>query len=1325
MLFIKSGYNNQKGFILIGLLFTMVILAVIALSMNQRAGMQAKMAANQTRSIQANFGQLACIENGLWKLNQEPNWRTGRYTDLTFVNGGGGANDTIVTAGCDFVGAGFAAGDEVAILYSAPANDGIHTLLSTTANSLAVANGSLSPGGAGLGSAIIRALSGAKKTYPLLTFSTGSNCGNDKITRSTGDFSTDGFARGDQIAVVDSSHSNDGIYTILAVSEAGTTIELTNGSLNPGTSGTATMAVLRGQRYDYQGVSYEQTVRDTFICGSGSFINLSCAPHGGLNALTDLIRLRTWRDFFIADTYNHRIRKVDAGADIITTVAGNSTEESLLKPQDVHVDLSGNIYIADTQKHCIRKIDAITGAVSVIAGNGSAGYSGDGGPATEAMLKNPWGVSTDAYGNVYIADTQNFRIRRVDAVTGVIATVAGNGLRGYSGDGGPATLAQIEMSFDVFADGDGNLYIADTDNHRIRRVDAATGIITTVAGNGSGGYWGDAEPATRIKMAAPLGVKVDAAGNIYIVDTENHRIRKVAVEVNAETGFRLVTTIAGNGSAGYSGDGGPATEAMLKNPHDILLDSAGNIYIADTDNHRIRRVDAASGMITTVAGNGDGGYIGDDVPATSTRLNKPRGVYLDAVGSIYIADTDNDRIRQVDAVTNIITTVAGNGAGGYSGDDVSATSTRLNHPQSVFADATGNIYIADTDNHRIRRVAAATKIITTVAGNGDGGYTGDGVPATSTRLNKPKSVFVDTSGNIHIADTDNKRIRRIDAVTNVITTVAGNGEGGYSGDGVPATDTQLNKPQGTFVDTSGNIWIADTDNHRIRRVDAATDIITTAAGNGIDGYWGDADPANRAKLNDPKGVHVDAIGNIYIADTTNHRIRKVHAEAGVITTVAGNGVKGTLGDGGPAALAQLDNPNGVYVDENGNIYLADTENHRIRSVDAITGMITTVAGTGDAGYLGDGGLATDASIKTPGGVHVDAYGNIIIADTDNNCIREVYDATGLISTIAGEVSGGYVGDGLPAVNTKLNEPGNLTLDADGNIYIADTMNNRIRTVDADSGFIETIAGNGERNYSGDGGPATDAMLNEPQGICLDASGNLFIADTGNHRIRRVEAETGVITTVAGNGTGGYEEDGVAATATKLNKPQSVYVDAAGNIYIADTENSRIRKVDAATEIITTVAGSGDRGYSGDGGPATAARLKKPYGVWVDGTGNLFIADTENHRVRKVDAVSGIITTVAGNGSRGDEGDNDPATEAELDAPTGISVDADGNIYIADTKNHRIRMVDAVTGNITKVAGGSEAGFAGDGGPPDKAKFSTPRSVWVDPFATGGSFLARP
>jgi trimeric autotransporter adhesin len=336
---------------------------------------------------------------------------------------------------------------------------------------------------------------------------------------------------------------------------------------------------------------------------------------------------------------------------------------------------------------------------------------------------------------------------------GVIYTVAGNGSRGDSGDSGLAISALLDYPNSIAFDSTGDIYIADTANHRIRKVTKSTGIITTVAGDGTEGYSGDEGQAASAIFSYPYGVSVGASGNIYVADTYNHRIRMIA----KSTG--IITTVAGNGTQGYSGDGGQATSAILQYPCVAAIDASGNLLIADTFNNCIRMVTLSTGVITTVAGNGNYGYTGDGGPATSATLSHLYGAAVDASGNIFISDTVNSRIRMVTKSTGIITTVAGDGSYGFTGDGGRGTSARLSFPYGVTVDASGNIFFADSANNCIRMVTKSTGIISTVAGNRTAGYSGDGGQALSATLSNPLFVALYTTANIYIADAGNDRIR--------------------------------------------------------------------------------------------------------------------------------------------------------------------------------------------------------------------------------------------------------------------------------------------------------------------------------------------------------------------------------------------------------------------------------------------------------------------------------------------------------------------------------------------------------------------------------------
>ncbi len=646
----------------------------------------------------------------------------------------------------------------------------------------------------------------------------------------------------------------------------------------------------------------------------------------------------------------------------------------------------------------------------------------------------------------------------------------------------------------------------------------------------------------------------------------------------------------------FAGGGGTAVLTTLNAPRGVAVDSNGNVYVGDVSNHRVIRIDGATKNSSVFAGTGSSGFSGDGAAAASAQLNEPYGVAVDSNNNVFIADTGNRRLRLVTISTGNITTHAGTGASGSG--NAFRTSATFSWIYDVATDSSNNVYIADRANSLVRLLTASSGQVSNIMGPNVAGVS----------IGAVEGVSVDSSGNLWAASHSAHRVfRRTSSGTGSV--FAGSVTLGFGGDGGAATSARLSNPRDAAADSSGNVYIADASNHRIRRVDTSGNI-STFAGTGTASSTGDGGAASSATLNFPEKLALDSSNNIYIGERGGNRVRKIDT-SGNISTIAGLGPT-AVGDGAAASSSSLNGPLGAAVDSSGNVYIADTAGHRIRRVDASTSNISTFAGTGTAGNTGDGAAATSALLSSPSGVAVDASGNVYIADSGNNRVRRV-DTSGNIAAFAGTGTAGNTGDGAAATSATLDTPIGVAVDASGNVYIADTDNRRVRRVDT-SGNIAAFAGTGTAGNTGDGGAATSATLTGPRGVAADASGNVYIADTSHHRVRRVNT-SGNIAAFAGTGTSGNTGDGAAATSATLSNPRGVAVDSAGNVYIADTGNHRIRKVDTSGNI-ANVAGA-SAGFSGDGGAALSAALDRPYGVAVDSSGNLFVADRGNHRVRKL------------------------------------------------------------------------------------------------------------
>ena len=713
-----------------------------------------------------------------------------------------------------------------------------------------------------------------------------------------------------------------------------------------------------------------------------------------------------------------------------------ATLTSLDQPEGAAIDAAGNLYFSTNRNfHRILTVTASTGLLTVVAGTGNGRFSGDGGLATSAALFSPRGISLDKFGNIFVADEVNHRIRKITVSTGIITTVAGKGKR-YpflpAVDNVAATSSELDYPKDVAVDTFGNIYIADTGYGRVRKVTASTGIITTLGGNGKA-YGVPTLPALNVAATASsffslVGVAVDTSGNVFFTDAFFNSIYKITA------GTGLLTVVAGTNSwhYGYNGNDFPATTALLDAPAYITLDALGNIFFSDVDNHLIRKVSASTGNITIVAGSVTSPciYSKNDGNNVFVSLCYPGGIAVDTAGSVYFCESGLVRKITYSVVTPSAAVIRAPSV-------TPAVSTRTVYPTAPTHLPTSKP--APT-------ASALPGIITTVAGRrgSDRVTRVYNSTATSTSLGSTKGVAVDTAGNLFI--TTQGRILKITASTGLLTAVAGTGNGSFSGDGGLATSAELHHPGGISLDKFGNIFVADEVNHRIRKITVSTGIITTVAGNGKSIYpilpGVDNVAATSSQLDYPKDVAVDTFGNIYIADTGYGRVRKVTASTGIITTYAYGNRYGTSVLG-PRNFY----PTGVTVDTAGNVFISDAFFNSIYKITASTGLLSVVAGQGrwNSGYNGDDIPASTATLKYPCDITVDTLGNIFFVDEGNKRIRKITASTGIISTVAGTswfsfhdcISNEFVGDGKDATLAMICYPQGIAVDTAGNVYLCD------------------------------------------------------------------------------------------------------------------------------------------------------------------------------------------------------------------------------------------------------------------------------------------------
>ncbi|GAA5121981.1 choice-of-anchor D domain-containing protein [Luteolibacter yonseiensis] len=1185
-----------------------------------------------------------------------------------------------------------------------------------------------------------------------------------------------------------------------------------------GTSGASTGARLSAQLGFPSGVA-QDSLGNTFfadtanhrICMVGSDgLVVSIAGTGGFGradgpgptaafAFPSALAVGPDDNVYVSDTFNHRIAKVTrpavpGGVWTVTNLAGtgeagfNEGAGSVARfrfPYGLTLDAAGNVYVADSDNHRIRKVTAL-GAVSTYAGSGSQGLQNSVTPSL-AKFDTPHGVVISG-GNLYIADSRNHLIRKVvpnGANAGEVSTFAGSS-EGFMDATG--TSARFDTPSAITTDGAGSLYIADEQNHRIRKIDALGGV-TTVAGTGDDGLVNGKSDIAEFH--APTGVSMTLDGNLLVADAENHVIRRVAIKpltvpatpFNDSYGVQVkyeldvlplgldpgvtyyfrwkststgITQVLGQSFYLYdfpSVETVPATSLTpdaavlnttvdpkygrtivsfeystdpdLKNPYEVttvaalsnasgvVTNAAGDAFVADRLGNKILKITPA-GVVSTFAGSGVPGF--HDGLGTAAKFEKPAALAIDGAGNLYVADEASHRIRIITPAGDV-STFAGSGVAGFA--EGTAGEAEFLYPTGVAVDDNGVVYVADSGNHRIRRISAGT--VTTLAGNGIPG-SANGVVG-SAQFSNPQSVAVDSSGGVLVADTGNHSIRVISAGN--VTTLAGDGNEGFQ-DG-PGGAAKFSSPRGVVEGAGGVVYVTDTGNHRIREISPDAEV-STLAGSGIAGQVDTPTvalfPATASRFNLPVGIAINPDGALLV--TQEGSLRKIERSAALPTITL---TPDADGNGERDLLSAVNRPllygTTYYFRARGTSY-RDSITGEILSFVTRRGEISVFANTSQLSHLQSDVVdfsntptgqpftrqftisnpgtwpLTISSVALPGGFQ--QTGGVVVIPPLGTADFQI--------TVTAAVAGNYSGNvvitndapektvfSFPVAGVVLDPPVLTTLDATlpgaGTATFNATVNPR------DSATDVWFEWSQDPDFDGVNVSTLAGEFNQPSGIVADAAGNIFIADRQDHRIRKIAAD-GTVSIFAGSGAPGYANG--AGEGAQFDQPVGLAINAAGTLFVADSNNHRIRAIDPAG-VVSTYSGLGTIGFTD--GIATAARFTHPAGLAIDNLGRLYVADSGNNRIRVV-ATDGSVSTLSGTGEPGSG--NGAGNVAEFDGPVGIARDASGFVYVTESAGHAVRKI-APDGFTSVFAGNvATADFADASG--TTARFSSPVGLSV-------------
>ncbi len=993
------------------------------------------------------------------------------------------------------------------------------------------------------------------------------------------------------------------------------------------------------------------------------------------------------KNLYVADAGNHMILKVVIASGEVTTLAGKpgsvwntddkgmwtkskaSSEFSPIEMPRVGTPRSGphtvgkiygtttrfespsgvatdgaNLYVSDSGNHAIFKVVIATGEVTTLAGKAGSPGSADGNREA-AQFRNPEGITTDGT-NLYVSDTGNNTIRKVVIATGVVTTLAGTAT-GHGFTGNTGATARFSRPSGITTDGT-NLYVT-TPFGTIHRIVIVTGEVTTLAGKAGSPGSADGTGA-EARFSSPSGIATDGT-NLYVTDSLNHTIRKVVIATGAVTTLAGKATPAGKAPTIGGFSDGTREAARFDVPLGIATDGT-RLYVTDKENQAIRKIVIGTGEVMTLAGRPPVPIGSGDGRGAAARFNLPAGITTEGT-TIYVADKDHHTIRKVVIATGAVRTLAGK-AGEWGAADGTGAKARFSSPSGIATDGT-HLYVTDFHNHTIRKVAIATGAATTLAGKAGSPGAEDG-RGEKARFKGPSGIATDGT-HLYVTDSNNHTIRKVVIATGEVTTLAGRAGSAGSEDGA-GTAARFRLPAG--IATAGtNLYVADSWNYTIRKVEIATGAVTTLAGKA--GSTGSADGTGATvRFGIPGCITTDRT-NLYVTDSGSHTIRRLVIATGEVTTLAGKA--GSRESGNGTGAARFSSPSGITTD-GANLYVADTGNHTIRKVVIGTGEVTTLAGTAglDGSTDGRGSMARSG---IPWGVTTDGA-NLYMADRSNHTIRKIVIATGEVRILAGATGFEGIADGTGAA-ARFGTLGGITTDG-RNLYVADWSNHAVRKVVIATGEVTTLAGKAGSAGSAVG-TAEKARFISPSGITTDGK-NLYVTESMARTIRKVVIATGEVTTLAGKAGSAGDTDGVAAAA-RFGWPQGITTDGT-NLFVTDMRRYTIRKIGIRTGEVTTLTDTPRWYRATDGSAVASAQNDPPEGITTDGT-SLYVADSHYDTIRKVVIATGEVTILAG--TAGLDGFLDATgAEARFDLPAGITTDGT-RLFVTDAHNHAIRVIE--------------------------------------------------